>query len=285
MSRLRWRRSSAITPTAQRPALNAEVSVNRDYARPSPVSNLRHLRRQRTLVFMLALAGTVACGREDPTGLRAPDLASPAKQLTVPARVSFLTQVYVDATKAEVENSRIGVNDLDNQTYAGTGTIPSRYTSYNPPGLIDGATAPPPPDTTTSACTAFYGCAAYSRQMSGYRAPAPRARAPSRGSKSTRPSFLLSSDCPLAVNCYSTTDPCSDYRNQLIVLNGDYTRAYVEFWQNLTVEPWRFALNWAVGGPRDIMRDKFRQMYFVALAYKSYGCPGRPPRGGWGAPG
>lgn len=239
------------------------------------VSNLRHHQRQRTLAVMLALAGTVACGRESMTGLHSPDLAAPpANQLTVPTTASLITQWQADATRAEIENSRRGVNSLNYETYAGLADIVSRDQWFAAP--VDAAPLPSDPPPPPSDCTMLLGCVAYSVQMSGYVPPArivgkaTDRQSKSRPARGTKPSFFYVYDG-------YDNDPCKFYRDEIRRLRSDYDRAYAEFWENLTVNFWRFPLNWATGGPVDIMRSKFQQMYFVALASRSYNCV-RPPR-------
>lgn len=259
-------------------------------ARPHPgsftVSSQQYHRPQRILIALLALAGIVGCSTESPTGLHSPEPAAPGKQLMVPNNVSFLTQAEVDATKAEVENSRIGFNDMNYQTYAGMAEIASRYTSYTPPGLVEPAPPPPPPppppsdpydpySPPPSDCTAFYGCPAYSLQMSDYLTPSlPRVLATRlEKGKSVRPRFFYT---------FEGEDPCEFYRSEMRRLGADYARAYSDFWENIVLV-WKAPQNWWIGGPRDVMRNTFRQMYFVALAAKSHNCT-RPPRGGWMPP-
>jgi hypothetical protein len=254
---------------------------------PFTVSNLRHHRRQRTLAVMLALAGTVACGEKDPTGPRSPDLAAPAKQLTVPTTASFITQLEADATRAELENSRRGVNSLNYETYAGMLDIASRDQWFAAPADAPPPTSDPyyPPSDGGGCASLIDGCAAYSVQISGYVPPA-RVVGKATGKQSAgRQSTKSAPTTPGFFYVYDgyDGDPCKYYRDEIRRLRGDYDRAYAEFWENLTVNFWRFPLNWINGGPVDQMRSSFRQMYFVALASRSYNCT-RPPRDAYTIP-
>lgn len=249
---------------------------------PFSVSRLRHHRHRCTLALMLALAGSVACGETDPTGPRPPDPAAPATPLRVPTTASHITQWEADQTRIEVENSRIGANSLSYETYAGVADVASRDQWFaapadQPPPATEPYYPPPP-----SGCKTADGCLAYSTQMSGYAPPVrviEKAKAGKRpvgkAKSATRLAFLYTND---------GEDPCKYYRDEIRRLRGNYDRAYAEFWENLTVNFWRAPLNWSSGGPVDQMRATFRQMYFVALASRSYNCT-RPPRDAYTIPG
>ncbi|MFL5640065.1 MAG: hypothetical protein ACJ78M_11880 [Gemmatimonadaceae bacterium] len=202
----------------------------------------------------------------------------------MPTTASLITQWQADATRAEVENSRRGVNSLNYETYAGMPDIASRDQWFAAPG------DQPPPSTDPyyppSGCVALIdGCAAYSMQMSAYAPPArvvekakPGTARAGKKKSSTRPGFLYTDG-----GNSGGEDPCKFYRDELRRLRADYDRAYAEFWENLTVSFWRAPLNWNYGGPVDQMRNTFRQMYFVALASRSYNCT-RPPRDAYTIP-
>jgi hypothetical protein len=246
----------------------------RPHPDPFTVSNLRHHRRKRTLAVMLALVGTVACGSENTTGPRSPELAGSAKQWTVPTGGSLMLQSEADAARAAIENSRKGVNDMNWQSYAGNPEIASRDQWFPAPS---GVRPPTPLNILSPAFSEDHHSPVIPDRLRG------AIRGGGKGGRPPTPRALWAvGDCPIGQVCY-TEDPCTDYRNEIRRLGADYARAYTEFWENMAV-PWKVFSNWWVGGPVDVMRTKFREMYFVHLAYKGRGCGGRPPRGGWGAP-
>jgi hypothetical protein len=46
-------------------------------------------------------------------------------------------------------------------------------------------------------------------------------------------------ECQTISPMHDHVERSTDYRNQLIPIWADYTRAYYEFWQNILKEPWR----------------------------------------------
>jgi hypothetical protein len=177
----------------------------RPRAGPSNVSNLRHRQRQSTLAVMLALVGTVACGGEGATGPTPRELAESAKQWTAPTGGSLMLQSEADATRAEVENSRLGVNDLIWQMYGGIAEIASRDQWF--PAPSEG----PPPNRLNVLAPAFsedHHPSVISQRMLG-------AIRGGKGGRPPKPSALWAiGECPIGQSSCATE--CKFYKDEMI---------------------------------------------------------------------
>lgn len=217
------------------------------------VSNLRHHRRQRTLTLMLALAATVACGDENPAGPHSPDLAAPAKQLTVPTVLSFVTQTEADAVRAQIERQRLSNNEVAWMSYV------DEYTeSQNQwlPAPKDPTAPPPEEEPPPSDCKDGSLICPYSAPSGG-------------GKRGGKISPLL----------YDNGWDCKALKDQMTYYSTKFRGNYKLFWyQALTGQHYQ---NFLPGGTVDAMTYYTRQMSFTFYAYKDQGCLGRPPRGGW----
>jgi hypothetical protein len=248
---------------------------------PIAATDLRGYRGLRTLALALAVAGSVACNGEGPTGLHSP-ISSGRPQLLVPSGVSLLTLAEVNSSIAEVENMRVSLNGYNASMGYPMDPIPAlsypATISLEPPAYVPPAYVPPPTGEPTELCP---GCMAYSRSVGEFAAttpPIPKTRA--SGKVSPQAHFLFVG-CP--GGGYQCEQHCTELRNQTRALGADYWRAYREFVTNFFPEFWRVPENFFIGGPRDQMRTVFRQIYLTKLTYDADCVNGRPSGGGGGS--
>lgn len=235
--------------------------------------------RSSVAAALLALNASVGCSGENPAGLRSTDIPTPTRQLLAPTSVSRLTMAEVNAGIAEVESMRASINGYASLGYP-IDPIPAlsypATISLTPPASPPPADpAPPPTDPTCPTCLA------YSVGVGAFTA-APAARHPTRGQgrvRSSGPTFLFVG-CPFGG--YQCQQHCDELRYHMKSLGADYWRAYREFVTNFFPEFWRLPENFFIGGPVDVMRTTFRNIYLTKLTYDA-DCTRLPSGGGGGS--